>query len=256
MKRIALVTGGTRGIGLGISKALAEKGIDLAICGVRPPEQVMPVLEQLRAAGVDAEYFQSDISDSADRKSLLALIDRRYGHLEVLINNAGVAPRERRDLLEATEESFQYVMKVNLQGPYFLTQAVANWMIRQKEEGSESDYMIINISSVSATVASTNRGEYCLSKAGIAMATKLWSVRLAEFNIPVLEIRPGLIMTDMTSGVKEKYDALIQDGMLLQPRWGVPEDVGKAVVALVCGYFPYSTGESILLDGGMTVQRL
>jgi NAD(P)-dependent dehydrogenase (short-subunit alcohol dehydrogenase family) len=256
MNRVALVTGGTRGIGLGIAKALAGKGLDLALCGIRNPESVSPILENLKSEGIRVEYFRADLALPDERINLVSEIKNRFGRLEVLINNAGVAPRERKDLLEASEKSFEWVMKVNLQGPYFLTQSVANWMIDQKKENPSMEYMIINISSISATVASTNRGEYCLSKAGLAMATKLWAVRLAEFDIPVLELRPGLIMTDMTSGVKQKYDDLIEDGLLLQSRWGTPDDVGKATASLVSGDFPYSTGEYILLDGGMTVPRL
>jgi NAD(P)-dependent dehydrogenase (short-subunit alcohol dehydrogenase family) len=256
MKRVALVTGGTRGIGFGIASALARKGLDLVLCGVRESSAVSETISKLQADGIQAAYFRADISQRNERERLIESIRRRFGHLEVLVNNAGVAPKERKDLLEATEESFEWVMKVNLQGPYFLTQSVANWMIEQKKGSPDLDFTIVNISSISATVASTNRGEYCLSKAGLAMATKLWAVRLAEFDIPVVELRPGLIKTDMTSGVKKKYDDLIEDGLLLQPRWGTPDDIGKAVASLVSGDFPYTTGEYIMLDGGMTVSRL
>ena len=166
------------------------------------------------------------------------------------MNNAGIAPRVRADILKASEESYDRVMEVNLKGPYFLTQAVANWMIAQKREDEAFEGCIVNISSISATVASPSRGEYCISKAGVSMATRLWAVRLAEFGIHVYEIRPGIIQTDMTSTVKEKYDRLIAEGLTLQPRWGYPEDVGRAVAALVRG------GQVIMIDGGLTIPRL
>jgi len=179
-----------------------------------------------------------------------------YGRLHVLVNNAGVAPRERNDLLDATEESFDRVLGINLKGPYFLTQRVANWMVEQRSQEDAFEGCIINITSISSTVASPNRGEYCLSKAGLTMMTKLWSVRLSEFDIPVYEVRPGVIRTDMTSGVEEKYDRLIEEGLMLQDRWGEPEDVGKAAAMLARGDLSYSTGQVLMVDGGMTVDRL
>lgn len=173
-----------------------------------------------------------------------------------MINNAGIAPRERRDILETTEESFDEVVSTNLKGNYFLTQQVANWMITLKKSDPEFPACIVNVSSISATVASVNRGEYCVSKAGISMATQLFAVRLGEFNIPVYEVRPGVISTDMTSGVKEKYDQMIEGGLCVTKRWGYPEDVGKAVAALATGDFLYSTGQVIMVDGGLTIPRL
>ncbi len=172
------------------------------------------------------------------------------------MNNAGVAPKERRDILEATEESFDQVISTNLKGTYFLTQLAANWMIQQKQRDPDFTGSIINVSSISATVASVNRGEYCVSKAGLSMATQLFAVRLGEFDIPVYEVRPGVIDTDMTSGAKAKYDKLIAEGLCVQQRWGYPEDVGKAVAALALGNFPYSTGQVIMVDGGLTIPRL
>jgi len=172
------------------------------------------------------------------------------------VNNAGVAPKIRADILEASEESFEQLIRINLQGPYFLTQRVANWMIEQKKTMPGFAGCIINITSISATVASTNRGDYCLTKAAMSMSTKLWAVRLAEFDIPVYEVRPGIIRTDMTAPVQEKYDKLIAEGLLLQPRWGLPEDVGKAVAMLARGDLPYSTGAVLVVDGGLTLQRL
>jgi NAD(P)-dependent dehydrogenase (short-subunit alcohol dehydrogenase family) len=174
----------------------------------------------------------------------------------VLVNNAGIAPRDRKDILSATEESFDEVIFTNLKGPYFLTQDVANWMIELKKAEKDFNACIINVSSISATVASVNRGEYCISKAGIAMATKLFAVRLGEFDIPVFEVRPGVINTDMTSGVKEKYDGLIENGLCVQKRWGEPEDVGTVVGALATGNFKYSTGQVFMVDGGLTISRL
>jgi NAD(P)-dependent dehydrogenase (short-subunit alcohol dehydrogenase family) len=255
-RRIALVTGGGRGIGLGISRTLLAEGCDLAFCGVRAPDQVAESVAALEASGREVLYVRADIGEAADREHLVAEVRERFGRLDVLVNNAGVAPKERRDILEATEASYEWVMRVNLQGPYFLTQRVANWMIEQGRDDPGYRGCIVNITSISSTVASPNRGEYCVSKAGLTMASRLFAVRLAEYGIPVYEVRPGITATDMTAGVKEKYDKLIADGLLLQPRWGTPEDVGRAVAALARGDFPYSTGQTILVDGGFSVERL
>jgi 3-oxoacyl-[acyl-carrier protein] reductase len=256
MKRVALITGGARGIGLGIARCLAAEGLDLVICGVRDEGAVTEVVDDLRKCGVDVVYVQADVSDANARQRLLATIQEHFGRLNVLLNNAGVAPLLRNDILETTEESFERVMRINLQGPYFLTQSCANWMIAQKQSAPDFSACIINISSISATVASTNRGEYCISKAGIHMATQLWAARLGEYDIPVYEVRPGIIATDMTAGVQAKYDKLLADGLAVQRRWGMPEDVGKAVAALVRGDLPYSTGQVIMIDGGLTIPRL
>lgn len=241
MKRVALVTGGSRGIGLGIAQALLKDGFEVAICGVRPTCDLKEFF-----------YVPCDVSDAGARAKMLAAIRQRFGRLDVLVNNAGIAPKVRADILDATEESFAQLVRTNLQGPYFLTQAVAKWMIEQKL----SHASIINVSSISATVASVNRGDYCISKAGVAMATQLWAARLGEFGIPVYEVRPGVIKTDMTAGVTEKYDKLLAGGLAIQSRWGLPEDVGRAVAALARGDFAYSTGQVIMVDGGLTVQRL
>jgi NAD(P)-dependent dehydrogenase (short-subunit alcohol dehydrogenase family) len=256
MKPIALITGGTRGIGLGIARNFAEEGFDLAVCGVRPAEEVAEVVQSLKALGADAIYCQCDVADASARKAMLNDVLRHFERVNVLVNNAGVAPKVRNDLLDATEESFEYVLKTNLQGPYFLTQAVARWMVEQKR--SDNDYYgcIINVSSVSATVASVNRGEYCITKAGVGMATQLWAARLGEYGIPVYEVRPGIIETDMTAGVKAKYDKLISEGLLVQPRWGLPDDVGKACAMLARGDLAYSTGQVIMVDGGLNLARL
>jgi len=256
MKPVALVTGGSRGIGLGVSKKLCEHGYNVAFNGVRDESQVQDTLEELKSIGTEVIYCQGDISSADDRQAILDSIRSRYGQLNVLVNNAGVAPNERKDPLQATEASFERVMRINLQGPYFLTQRVARWMVEQKQEADAFAGSIINIGSISATVVSPKRGEYCMSKAGLAMHSKIWAVRLAEFNIPVYEVRPGIIKTDMTSGVEDKYNRLIAEGLTVQPRWGYPEDVGKAAVSLANGNFPYSTGEVIMVDGGLSVQRL
>lgn len=256
-KPVAIVTGGTRGIGLGIAERLAHEGFRLALCGVRPAEAVEDVVDDLRRRhATDVVYVPCDVGDRAARTRLLGEVRRRFGRLHVLVNNAGIAPKERRDLLEATEDSFEAVLRVNLQGPYFLTQAAAAWMIEQKRGDRAFHACIVNVSSVSATVASTNRGEYCVAKAGLAMATQLWAARLGEYDIPVYEVRPGIIRTDMTAGVEAKYDALIEQGLLVQRRWGLPEDVGRAVAMLARGDLRYSTGQIVAVDGGMGVQRL
>ena len=268
MKQVALVTGGSRGIGYGIVKQLAMQGFDIAINGVRPAELVADVMESIRAFGVNVIYCQGNISLTEDRKKILQQVKDHFKKLNILVNNAGIAPKERRDVLSTTEESFDEVISTNLKGNYFLTQDVANWMIEQKQ--ADVNYLrsslspvdiqwtgcIINVSSISATVASVNRGEYCISKAGISMATQLFAVRLGEFNIPVFEVRPGIISTDMTAGVKEKYDKLIEEGLCIQKRWGEPDDVGKVVASLAKGDFMYSTGQVIMIDGGLTIPRL
>ena len=254
--KVALVTGGSRGIGLGIAGHLAAEGWSLVICGVRPEAQVAEVMGELRATGADVLYCQADVSDRGARTELLGATQDRYGQLNVLVNNAGVAPEVRADILEATEESYDRVMNINLKGPYFLTQAAAVWMIAQRQADPAYEACIVNVSSISATVVSVHRGEYCLSKAGVSMATQLWAARLGEYGIPVYEVRPGVILTDMTSGVEDKYDELIAEGLTVQPRWGYPDDAGKAVAMLARGDLPYSTGQVIMVDGGLTIPRL
>jgi 3-oxoacyl-[acyl-carrier protein] reductase len=253
--RIAAITGGGRGIGLGISTALAKEGFDLAICGQKQEPDVES-LAGLRQLGAQVHYVKANVADARDREDFLAVIREKYGRLDVLVNNAGIAPKVRADILEAGEESFDELIKVNLRGPYFLTQKAAQWMIAQRQGDPGRMQSIINITSISATVASVNRGDYCLAKAALGMSNQLWSARLAEFGIPVYEVRPGIIKTDMTSGVTGKYDALIANGLIPQNRWGFPEDVGKAVAMLARGDLPYSTGQVIMVDGGMTLARL
>ncbi len=258
MNEVALITGGTRGIGLGIARELAKLGCHLALNGVREENSVavVDVLEELSATGIDVIYCRGNIARFDDRQSIMDKVTHHYGQVNFLINNAGVAPKQRMDILDTTEESFEYVMDVNLKGPFFLTQAVSRLMINKKAEGPAFIGQIINVSSVSATMASPNRGEYSMSKSGLAMMTKLFASRLGEYDIPVYEVRPGVIETDMTAGVKEKYDRLIEDGLFVQPRWGKPEDVGKTVAAIVEGRFPYSTGQVFMVDGGLTIPRL
>lgn len=255
-KPVALITGAGRGIGLAIAKCLAKDGHDIAACGVREEPGVADALRELRELGAETLYCRADVSDAAARARMLDQTRARFGRLNVLVNNAGVAPKVRADILEATEESFERLMKINLQGPYFLTQAAARWMIAQKKDDAAFKGCIINISSISAAVASTARGEYCISKAGVSMATQLWAARLGEFDIPVYEIRPGIIQTDMTAGVQGKYDKLIGEGLLVQPRWGLPEDVGRAAAMMARGDIAYSTGQVLMVDGGFSVRRL
>jgi NAD(P)-dependent dehydrogenase (short-subunit alcohol dehydrogenase family) len=255
-KKVAIVTGGSRGIGLGIVKKLLSDGFAVMLNGVRPEESVAGVLQELRGAGGEVAYCAGDVSDKAARENLIQATKETFGALHVLVNNAGVAPKVRADILEADEGSYDWVMDVNLKGPYFLTQLAANWMIEQQKADDAFAGCIINVNSISATVVSVNRGEYCISKAGMAMVTGLWAARLGEYGIPVYEIRPGVTATDMTAGVQEKYDKLIAEGLTVTPRWGYPEDCGKAVAALARGDFPYSTGQVIMVDGGLTLPRL
>ena len=255
---VALVTGGARGIGLGISRALAGAGFRVAVCGRSPAERAGAALEAIAAAGApDAAYYACDVSDAASRDAMLEAVVAQFGVPDVLVNNAGVAPEVRADVLDMTPESFDRVLAINLRGPFFLTQAVARLMLAETDRPADAPFRcIVNTGSISADVASISRGEYCISKAGVAMATKLWAVRLAPAGIPVYEVRPGVVHSDMTSVVSAKYDKLIAEGLTLQPRWGEPEDVGRAVAALATGAFAYSTGQVVNVDGGMTVQRL
>jgi NAD(P)-dependent dehydrogenase (short-subunit alcohol dehydrogenase family) len=255
-KRVALVTGGARGIGLGIALRLAGDGFAIAVAGRRTAEETRAAVDEIKERGADVLYVQADVADGAARARLLLAVEEQFGRLDVLVNNAGVAPRVRADILEAREEHFDEVMAANLKGPYFLTQAAAQWMVRQQARDRETHRAIINIGSVSATVASVNRGEYCLSKAGVAMATKLWAARLAEFGIGVYEVRPGIVESDMTAGVRAKYDAPIEAGLLVEKRWGTPSDVASAVSVLARGELPYATGAVIVVDGGLTLARL
>lgn len=256
-KKVALVTGGGRGIGFGICQKLAEEGFNLVLSGRSDPTKVADAVAALQGMGAEVLYCAGDVSSAQDRATMLANIKKRFGRLDVLVNNAGVAPKERADLLEATEDSFEWIMKINVQGPYFLTQACANWMIQQKKANGSFAGCVINIGSISATVVSPNRGDYCISKAGLGMMNALFAARLGEFAIPVYEIRPGIIKTDMTAGVTDKYDNLIYNTELLfEKRWGLPEDVAKMAAAMARGDMPYASGQAIYVDGGLTMNRL
>ena len=257
MIKTALVTGGSRGIGRAIALHLAQNGFAPAIAYASADEAAQTTVAECTTYGVRALAVKADISVADDRRRLVETLRAELGRLDLLVNNAGVAPRARVDLLKATEESYDQVMAVNLKGPYFITQAVANWMIEEKQKDQAFQPQIVNISSISAYTSSPARGEYCLSKAGISMMTKLFADRLAEFNIPVFEIRPGVIRTDMTAGVAEKYDRLILDqGLTPIRRWGEPGDVARAVLAIALGYLPFATGQVLNIDGGFHLRRL
>lgn len=262
---VALITGASRGIGRGVALELAKVGYDLVINYARngvAAEQTARDCVALAAGqhrASRAEICQGDVGKSEDRRGLIQFIRTRFGRLDLLVNNAGVAPEPRADLLVATEESFDRVITTNLKGPYFLTQLAANWMIEQVSGRTNDNSFrpkIVTVSSVSAYAASVNRGDYCIAKAGLSMLTSLFAARLAKHGIQVYEIRPGLIATDMTAGVKEKYASLIDEGLTPIKRWGTPEDVGKAVVAIAQDLLPFSTGEVINVDGGFHLRRL
>lgn len=255
MEKSALITGGSRGIGLGIAEALGKQGFRLAINGVRDEDEVTEQLNYLRRFA-EVVYCQGNIGNLNDHKSIVRKATDHYKRIDVLVNNAGVAPKVRKDIMELDEEGYDRLMDINLKGTFFLTQLVAHQMLAEKKVNQEYSPSVITITSMSATVASINRAEYCMSKAALSMMAKLFAIRLAEAAIPVYEVRPGIIQTDMTSGVKEKYDKLIQDGLTLEKRWGTPADIGKIVGALASGLMPYSTGQIINADGGLTVRRL
>jgi NAD(P)-dependent dehydrogenase (short-subunit alcohol dehydrogenase family) len=253
---VALVTGSGRGIGRGIALEVARLGYTVVV-NATTTERGQETVSLVEEAGGRAWSRGADISSAEDRAGLIEDILAREGRLDLLVNNAGVAPTVRADILEAGEESFDRLMSINLKGPYFLTQLAARAMLEGQERGLEGYRPIImNISSISAYTASPSRGDYCLTKAGISMMTKLYAARLAEAGIPVFEIRPGIIATDMTSAVQEKYDKLIGEGLTPIRRWGTPEDIGRAVAAVARGDFPFSTGEVFNVDGGFHLQTL
>jgi len=254
--RSALVTGGTRGIGLGIARALAREGWDLALGGVRPEDEVRAVVEELSRDGRAVIYVRGDVASPDDRRGIAAAVRERFGVVNALVNNAGRAPRVRADLLAATEESFEELLRANLQGPYFLTQAIARDQVERRRADASFEARIVFVTSVSAEMASPNRGEYCVSKAGLAMAARLFAVRLAEDGIPVYEVRPGIIATDMTAPVRDVYHRRIADGLVPERRWGEADDVGKVVAALLRGDVPYATGTVVHVDGGLSIPRL
>lgn len=275
MNKVALVTGGSRGIGFGIAEKLAAEKWNLVINGVREESAVTEPLAKLRSLGVKVGYARGDVGSAEGRRAIhqathdlisawapakpagsgpSGFKSQVSGFL--LVNNAGVAPKVRADLLETSEESYDYVVNTNLRGVFFLTQAFARDMVAAKKADPAFAAYIISITSISATVVSINRGEYCIAKAGLSMMSQLFAARLGADGIPVYEVRPGVIKTDMTAGVTGKYDKLIAGGLNIQPRWGYPEDVGKAVAALARGDFPFSTGQVVMVDGGLVVPRL
>lgn len=253
---VAIVTGASRGIGKGIAISLAQAGYNLVINYCSNVSSALEVKKEIDALGVICEIYQADISIAGDRTKLISFTRNQFGVCNLLVNNAGVAPNTRTDILEATEESYDRVMHINLKGPYFLTQLVANWMIDQLANCPKTHCRIVNIGSISAYTSSPGRGEYCVSKAGMSMMTKLYADRLAEYGIGVYEIRPGVIETDMTSAVKAKYDKLIAEGLTPIKRWGKPADIGDAVSAIADGKLDFSTGQVIDVDGGFHLHRL
>jgi NAD(P)-dependent dehydrogenase (short-subunit alcohol dehydrogenase family) len=259
MNPVALITGASRGIGRGIAITLAKAGTHDLLINYAGNEtaanECRAMCMEAGAGKIRAEACQGDISVAADRQRLLDSVKASFGRLDFLVNNAGVAPNVRADLLDAGEESFDRLISINLKGPYFLTQAAAKWMIACPPHDI-FPRAIVNVTSISAYTASVNRGDYCIAKAGLAMMTKLFAVRLAEYRIGVFEIRPGVIETDMTGPVKEKYDKLFAEGLTPINRWGRPDDIGRAVAAVAAGSFPYSTGEVINVDGGFHLRVL
>lgn len=254
--RVALVTGGTRGIGRAIALQLLSEQFKVAIVGTRSQEEITDLLGEFRKYQ-HFLYIQGNIGYKEDRMRIIDTVIKHFGRIDVLVNNAGVAPLQRLDILETTEENFDYVMSINLKGTFFLTQTAVNAMLKSIND-NVSDYhpVIINISSISAYTSSPNRPEYCISKAGISMMTKLFADRLATYGIPVFEIRPGIMETDMTATVKEKYDKLIENGITPIKRWGTPQDVANLVSLLCSNKLTFSTGDVFNVDGGFHIQRL
>lgn len=258
---VVLITGASRGLGRGVALTLAAEGYDLVIhyaSNRAAAEETVSACRSLaRDAGQRFVPLSAELASASDRQKLIDVTLGELGRLDALVNNAGIAPRERADITEAREEIFDEVISVNLKGPYFLSQLAARyWLAHPGESLLPGGYKLIFVTSISADTASINRGEYCLSKAGLAMAAQLWATRLAAEGVQVIELRPGIMATDMTAGVKEKYDGLIASGLVPQKRWGSPDDVGKAVRAICRGDFPFSTGDVIYLDGGFHLRRL
>jgi NAD(P)-dependent dehydrogenase (short-subunit alcohol dehydrogenase family) len=258
---VVLVTGASRGLGRGIAVEAAAEGFSVAInyaSNAAAADETIALCQQAaRTPGQRFVAARGDVSLCEDRDAMLRQTLDEFGRVDALVNNAGIAPRIRADLTETSEASFEELVRINLQGPFFLTQAVANhWLGKRYAPAIASGFKIVFVTSISADTASINRGEYCISKAGLAMASQLWAVRLAEHGVQVIELRPGIMATDMTSGVKGKYDALLAEGLVPQRRWGTAEDVGRAVRAVLAGHFPFTTGDVIHLDGGFHIRRL
>jgi NAD(P)-dependent dehydrogenase (short-subunit alcohol dehydrogenase family) len=256
VRPVALVTGSSSGIGAAIALELARNGFDVATNGTRDEVEAGQALSPLDSTESRHIYIRADISGSDGRDAIVSSLEREFGRIDLLVNNAGIPPIKRLDLLEMTEEGFDRVLDVNLRGTIFLTQLIARWMIDLVSAGKVVEPKIVNISSISSYTSSTSRGEYCISKAAIGMVTKLFADRLSEHGVNVYEVSPGIIITPMTEPVREKYDELIAGGITPLRRWGTPEDVAKAVVAIARGYFPFSTGEVINVDGGFHLRRL
>lgn len=255
-RKVAWVTGSTKGIGRAIALRLAQEGYALVINSRQPASGVQEVIDEVKAVGVPVLYLQGDIGEAGERRRMVEEMMAGFGRIDLLVNNAGVGPKVRMDILETTEESMDYVLGVNLYGTFFLSQAIALIMLEAKRKNPELLPMIINISSISAYTASLNRGEYCISKAGVSMVTQLFAARLAEEGIRVYEIRPGIIETELTAKVKDKYEPLIKGGLLPIERWGRPEDIAQAVALLGGGALLYSTGDVLNVDGGFHLRRL
>jgi len=258
---VVLVTGSSRGLGRGVAESLAASGYSVAIHYANNQAAAEATAEACRKLAPDSRQqfaiVGGNVGLAADRQRLFDQTLEAFGHLDALVNNAGIAPRVRADITEATEEIFDEVIAVNLKGPYFLSQlAVRYWLAHPGASRLSTGYKLIFVTSLSANTASINRGEYCISKAALAMASQLWAVRLATEGVQVMELRPGIMATDMTSGVKEKYDKLLADGIVPQKRWGAPADLGRAVESILAGHFPFSTGDVLNIDGGFHLRRL
>jgi NAD(P)-dependent dehydrogenase (short-subunit alcohol dehydrogenase family) len=256
-QKTAIVTGASRGIGRGIALALAAEGWFITVNYNSNREAAEETLAEIKRLGGAGLAIQANVRNLEDHPALVEGTLQATGRIDLLVNNAGVGPKQRLDMLQMTPESYDRVLETNLRGPFFLTQRVANVMINQPPPVQVAGRQIINISSISAYTSSPARAEYCISKAGLSMTTTLWADRLAEYDINVYEIRPGIIATDLTAVVKDKYDRMILDeGVTPIRRWGEPADIGKAVVAIASGWLPFSTGEVINVDGGFHISRL
>lgn len=261
MTPVVLVTGSSRGLGRGVAESLAAAGYSVAVHYASNRAAAEQTAEECRRLAITPEQkfciVGGDVGNAGDRQRLFDQTLEAFGHLDALVNNAGIAPRVRADIVDATEEVFDEVIGVNLKGPYFLSQLAArHWLSKPGQSRLSTGYKLIFVTSLSANTASVNRGEYCISKAGLSMAAQLWAVRLASEGIQVMELRPGIMATDMTSGVKEKYDKLLADGIVPQKRWGEPADVGRAVESILAGHFAFSTGDVVNIDGGFHLRRL
>lgn len=258
--KVAVVTGSTRGIGAGIAEALMREGFYVVLSGTGEEAQQKALLEQYRVKGYGCDYVRCNIQHDVQRKELIEIVTARYQKIDLFVNNAGISVKRRADLLEVTEESLDELLNVNLKGTFFLNQLCAKAMIAYQTKAQSADEAyapkIVNVSSISAYTSSTPRGEYCISKAGVSMASQLFADRLSAHNIPVFEVRPGIILTDMTSGVRDKYEKMIAEGVTPIKRFGLPEDVGKCVAAIGGGYFDFCTGQVFNVDGGFSIRRL